>query len=172
MKHKLNAQQFKILFYIDFFWCGLYFFVFVASIVAVMDRMMPIQPMDWEIVVMKLIAVIHPCRNADARIIRNPTSPIPAPIPMMNFAILVLWLSISEPPIITEMPPRSAIMVSACRSSESRSAVAPPKFSIRYSITVPMMPVDPAAPAINSRVPPKYANNAAIFLVSINNCYT
>ncbi len=104
------------------------FFVYFANIVAVMDRRVPIHPMDCEIVVMKFIALIHPCRNADAKIIMKPISPIPAPIPIMIFPILGRWLIMSEAPIITEMPPRSAMKFSACRISESRSAVAPPKF--------------------------------------------
>ena len=141
--------------------CNCHYF---ANIVAVMESIMPIQPMDWEIIVMKFITLIHPCRNANAKIIRKPTSPIPAPIPMMNFPILGRWLIINEPPMITEIPPRSATNVNACRISESRSAVAPPRFSIKYSIIVPTMPVDPVAPAIRRSVPPRYANKAAILL--------
>ena len=116
---------------------------------------------------MKFIALIHPWRNAEARIIRNPISPIPAPILIMNFPILNRWFIMNEPPIITEIPPRSAMKFKACRISESKFAVAPPKFSIKYSITVPMMPVDPVAPAIRRSVPPTYASKAAIFLDSI-----
>ena len=105
-----------------------WFCVYFANIVAVMDRIVPIQPRDCDIVVMRFIAFIHPCRNADVRIIRKPISPIHAPIPIMNFPILGRWLIMNEAPIITEMPPRSAMKFSACRISEIRSAVAPPKF--------------------------------------------
>ena len=105
--------------------------------------------------------------NAEANIIMNPISPIHAQSPMRNFPVLILWVIINEPPIITEAPPRLATKFNACRISESTSAVGPPKFSIRYSIIVPMIPVDPIAPAIKSSVPPTYANNAAIFRLSI-----
>ena len=128
---------------------------------------MPIQPMDWEIIIMRFIALTHPCKNAEAKNIRNPISPIPAPSPIMNCPILFLCLIINVPPIITEMPPRSAMKFNVCKRCESTSAVGPPKFSIRYSIIVPMIPVDPIAPAIKSSVPPTYANNAAIFRLSI-----
>ena len=104
------------------------FFVYFASIVAVMDRIVPIQPMDCEIVVMKFIALIHSYRNDDAKIVSKPISPIPAPILIMNFPILGRWLIINDAPIITEIPPRSAMRFSACRTSENKSAVAPPKF--------------------------------------------
>lgn len=106
-------------------------FVYFATIVAIIDRIVPIQPMDCEIVVMKFITLIHPFRNADVKIIRKPISPIPAPSPIINFPILGRFLSMKQAPIITEMPPRPAMKFSACRISESRSAVAPPKFWIR-----------------------------------------
>ena len=109
--------------------------------------------------------MIHPWRNAEARIIKNPISPIPAPIPIMNFPILNRWFIMNEPPIITEIPPRSAIKFKACRISESKSAVAPPKFSIKYSIIVPMMPVDPVAPAIRRSVPRHMRVKQQFFLI-------
>lgn len=132
---------------------------------------MPVQPTDCEITMRRLIALTQPCRNAEPRTIMKPISPIPVPKPIMNFPVLTRFLDINQPPAITEIPPSPAIRFSMWRIIVSRSAVAPSRCAIRYSITLPRMPVEPVAPATKRSIPPRYAKITATLRDTIPNSF-